>query len=231
MSNNFGKTARLLTLVFVTGAGTASAESMYQGGYVEGNLGYAFGPSVDTETFSGTAGDYTANDFGLSLDYDDDMSFGFEVGIDLRGPVRIGLGITRFDFDLDKLSGRGTVSDGTDTIDAGDGSISGSDLADLGVDTEGHATLVSFNSYYDFGEIAGFQPFLGAGIGVIDIKNAKDNELTGSLYAGVKYAFDSGMYIGGRYAYHLVDDTKDEIGIEYDSFGVSNVSVMLGFDF
>ena len=231
MNSGYGKIARILTLVFAAGAGTASAESMYQGGYVEGNLGYAFGPSVDTETFSGTVDGITAKDVGFSLDFEDDVSFGFEAGLNLRGPVRIGLGVTRFNFDLDKLSGKGTLSDGTDTVDLGGESVGSDVLNSVGIDADNNATLYSFNAYYDFAEIAGFQPFLGAGVGFTDIDNAKDNELTGSLYAGVKYAFEGGMYLGGRFAYHAVDSSEDELGIEYDSFGVSNVSVLLGFDF
>jgi opacity protein-like surface antigen len=87
------------------------------------------------------------------------------------------------------------------------------------------------NAYYDFKNDSKFTPFVGFGLGVADIKNAKDNEFTYSLNAGAKYNIDKNVYVGAKAAYTNINGPADQLGLKYQNIEIYTANVALGYEF
>jgi opacity protein-like surface antigen len=225
--------ARYAAAIFVlTWAPGISAAQHVTGYYIEGALGYSAGPEAQTDIFSGAVANLTFTSAGLLANYDNDVSYGVEVGLTTRSSFRFGLGVTNLEFDINSLSGTGTVDTGTNVFDLSRVTVSREELGPGGAgELRTVATLYSVNSYYDFDSAGGAIPFVGGGLGFADIEDTRSNAFTASFYAGVTVPLRSGFYVGGRLSHHHVDGPTGHSGISYDDFGVTGLSLLVGLRF
>ena len=190
------KTCNILRTTAFLAATTLSISSQAATPYVEGQIGYANASKVNTNTYSGTVDGITATNLMGKLNYDSSASFGAEIGMKdaLVQNLRIGASITTMKFDLKNAVISGSLTDGVDTV-SGSLPITAADFATVGVSFDNRVNLYMANAYYDFKNDSKFTPFVGFGLGVADIKNAKDNEFTYSLNAGAKYNIDKNVFV------------------------------------
>jgi len=214
--------------VMIASSYNANAENLY----IEGQLGAAWIKDVDSNTISGTASGITFTNVGLTIDYDTALAFGVEAGGSIPGAdhFRVGISFKQLDAKLNSATLRGSVTDGTTTL-TGPATFSRADLDTVGISADNKALLYSVNMYYDFKNDSAFTPYLGAGIGIADIKNAKDIELALNLSAGVNYDIMEQVYIGVRGDYNLISGPEDELGIKYDDIQALSILATIGFKF
>ena len=221
-----------LTAAVIFAVSTASINAQAATPYIEGQIGYANASNVDTNTYSGTAGGITATNLRGSLNYDSSASFGAEIGMkDVLVPnLRLGASITTMKFDLKNATISGSVTDGVDTL-SGSLPITAAQFASVGLNFDNRVNLYMANAYYDFKNDSQFTPFVGFGMGVADIKNARDNEFAYTLNAGAKYNIDKNVYIGAKAAYTNINGPSDELGLKYQNLEVFTANVALGYEF
>ena len=99
------------------------------------------------------------------------------------------------------------------------------------INLDNSAKVYMLNAYYDFKNSSQFTPFVGTGIGMADIQNAKDNELALSASLGGKYNFDKNIYLGLKGAFTRVNGPTDKIGIEYEDIDLWSAHALLGYEF
>lgn len=202
--------------------------------YIEGQLGYAKLNDVDTKTISDSIGDVRLTG-KLNNRYDSDTTYGFEFGVKDLGieNFRIGASYSRAEFDFKSAGLTGTLS-----TNAGSTSISGtasrSDLGSYASTLDAKINLYMLNAYYDFKNSSALTPFVGAGIGLADIKNTKDNEFAYSLSAGAKYNINNNLYLGAKGSYVRVNGPT--IQVDGGDYGLEDVDlrkaeVLLGYQF
>ena len=197
------------------------------GGYIEGQVGYGYIDDVDTKTYSSIE----TGSVKASLDYDPDVAFGLEIGIrdfESQNVFRLGLAWNRLKADLDKASVK--ISGGT-VIGPVSGKASSSELKAAGLDFDNDVDVYTVNAYYDFPVKMAFKPYLGLGVGVADIDNAKDTERAIIGIIGGRYEISDGVNLGIKYQYIDVDNFKDDLGIKYDGASAQMISATLGMDF
>jgi opacity protein-like surface antigen len=200
--------------------------------YIEGQLGFASLDDVDTKPYSGTVGGGTAT-ASAKIEFDNSVSGGFEIGASNVGieNLRIGASYNRMNFDMEKVTGSITaagisgVTDGTYT-----GDIT-STVRSTGVSLDNSVNLYMANAYYDIKNSSAFTPFVGVGMGMADIQNAKDNEFAWSASVGGKYNIDKNMYLGLKGSYISVNGITDKIGLEYKDMDAYSAHALLGYQF
>jgi opacity protein-like surface antigen len=101
----------------------------------------------------------------------------------------------------------------------------------LGVNLDNSVKLYMANAYYDIKNASAFTPFIGFGVGMADIKNAKDNEFAWSASVGGKYNIDKNMYLGLKGSYTSVNGITDKIGLEYKDMDAYSAHALLGYQF
>jgi opacity protein-like surface antigen len=201
--------------------------------YIEGQLGFTKLNDVDTKTYSTSLGGGTATNLSAKIDYDNSVSGGFEIGANNVGieNLRIGASYNRMNFDMDKVTGSGTatgisgVTDGTYT-----GDIT-STVRSAGISLDNSVNLYMVNAYYDIKNSSAFTPFVGLGMGMADVQNAKDNEFAWSASVGGKYNIDKNMYLGLKGSYTSVNGITDKIGLEYKDMDAYSAHALLGYQF
>lgn len=223
---------KLLTASLITGLFTLSYSAHAASPYIEGQLGMANADSVDTNTYNGTASGITAVGLRASLEYDNSATFGVEFGFkDVIIPnLRIGASIQTLNFDLDSAEINGSITNGATTF-TGPVTVTSADLSSAGLTFDNRVNLFMVNTYYDFKTSTNFTPFVGFGIGLADIENAKDNEFAYSLNAGAKYNIDKNMYVGAKAVYTRVSGPEDELGIKFNDIDVYSANLSIGYEF
>jgi opacity protein-like surface antigen len=201
-------------------------------GYIGGQVSYNQVKDVDTKTYSGTAGGITFANLKGKLEYDSNFGYGVEVGVSefLNKNVRVGLSYGESKIELKKATGSGTAASGGTTVDFAV-SATPAELSSIGLSFDNDVKNYSLNAYYDFDKVNGLIPFIGVGLGQADIQNAKDEELTKSLYLGARYFVDKNMYVGGKGTYTIIDGPEDKLGIKYDDITQYSVVLSVGYQF
>jgi opacity protein-like surface antigen len=220
----------LITVVCATISTGALAADLKP--YIEAQLGYAKLKDVETESFSGSVGGGTAT-ISAKGDFDNSFAGGAELGVGNIGAsnFRLGASYTRMDFDMEKVTGSLTttgvsgVANGTYTADIT------RYIRDAGVSLDNRVNLYMANAYYDFKNESSFTPFLGVGMGMADIQNAKDNEFAYQGVIGGKFDIDKNMYLGLKGLYTKVNGITDELGIKYKDMDAYSGQVLLGVNF
>jgi opacity protein-like surface antigen len=223
------KKITIVTLLLVTTSFNAYAQVK---GYVEGQINYTQVQDLDTKTYSETVGDLDFDDLKGKLEYDSDIGYGIEVGVRefLNKNVRLGVSYGENKIKLKKATGSGTVTlDGVEVDFALSPTLQ--EIRDVGLNFDNDVKTYSLNAYYDFDNVNGLIPFIGAGLGQTDIQNAKDKELTKSLYLGAKYFVDKNMYVGAKGTYSMIDGPEDTLGIKYDDITLYAVTLSVGYQF
>jgi len=199
--------------------------------YLEGQLGFASLDDVDTK-LNGAIGGGTAT-ASAKIKYDHSVSGGFEIGANNVGieNLRIGASYNRMKFDMDKVTGSITTT-GVTGFD--NGTLTGditSTVRSAGISLDNSVNLYMANAYYDIKNASAFTPFVGLGVGMADIKHAKDNEFAWSASVGGKYNIDKNMYLGLKGSYTSVNGITDKIGLEYKDMDAYSAHALLGYQF
>ena len=199
-------------------------------GYIEGQVNYTQVQDIDLKNFTGTISNgRTFENLKGKLGYDSDIGYGVEFGVSefLNKNFRLGLSYGVNKIELKKATGVSGLSNG----DPLPSSATPQDVRDLGLNFDSNVKIYSLNAYYDFNNINGFIPFVGAGLGQTDILNAKDKELSKSLYLGAKYFMDKNIYVGGKGTYTMVDGPEDKNGMKYDDITLYAFTLSVGYQF
>lgn len=227
-----------ITAALATLAVSATAEALTP--YVEGQLGIARLDDVNPNPYSEILGYDVYNGNLLSItkttirdkrEYDSSATFGAEFGFkDVIVPnLRIGASISTMKFDLKSVQIDAVITLGSfGVIDTLTGTSNKDSVGSLFYN---RVNLYMLNAYYDFKTSTAFTPFVGFGIGLADIKNAKDNEFAYSVNAGAKYNIDKNVYVGAKGAYTRVNGPTDQLGIKYQDIDVYSANLSIGYEF
>ena len=180
--------------------------------YLEGSAGISLLSDVDTKTYSYTGPGLSVSGSG-SLEYDESLTFGAEVGLAGIGgtPWRLGASWDHLEAELDQATLSGTVNGQSGSI-----SIPASTLEAAGLDFDNSINVFSGNVYYDVKTSLDIDWYLGGGLGYADIENA-DGEPAFSAITGINYWFADNFAFGVKYKFTYIDSLEDDLGIEYDS--------------
>ena len=199
-------------------------------GYIEGQVNYTQVQDIDLKNFTGTISNgRTFENLKGKLGYDSDIGYGVEFGVSefLNKNFRLGLSYGVNKIELKKATEVSGISN-TDPLPS---SATPQDVRGLGLNFDSNVKIYSLNAYYDFNNINGFIPFIGAGLGQTDILNAKDKELSKSLYLGAKYFMDKNIYVGGKGTYTMIDGPEDKNGMKYDDITLYAFTLSVGYQF
>ena len=199
-------------------------------GYIEGQVNYTQVQDIDLKNFTGTISNgRTFENLKGKLGYDSDIGYGVEFGVSefLNKNFRLGLSYGVNKIELKKATGVSGLSNG----DPLPSSATPQDVRGLGLNFDSNVKIYSLNAYYDFNNINGFIPFIGAGLGQTDILNAKDKELSKSLYLGAKYFMDKNIYVGGKGTYTMINGPEDKNGMKYDDITLYAFTLSVGYQF
>lgn len=199
-------------------------------GYIEGQVNYTQVQDIDLKNFTGTISNgRTFENLKGKLGYDSDIGYGVEFGVSefLNKNFRLGLSYGVNKIELKKATGVSGLSNG----DPLPSSATPQDVRGLGLNFDSNVKIYSLNAYYDFNNFNSFVPFVGAGLGQTDILNAKDKELSKSLYLGAKYFMDKNIYVGGKGTYTMVDGPEDKNGMKYDDITLYAFTLSVGYQF
>lgn len=222
---------KLLTTTTLITAISTSATAIAATPYVEGSLGYAKARDVDTDAFGSSGSGYTRSET-YKLNYESSATFGAEFGYkDVLMPnLRIGASVATMKFDLKSAHlDTTTISGAITTFDTGN--LTPAEVADEGLNFNSRVNLYMLNAYYDFKNTTAFTPFVGLGVGLADIRRAKDQKFAYVLNAGAKYNIDKNMYLGAKAAYTIINGPTDEFGINYHDLAMYSANVMVGYEF
>lgn len=194
-------------------------------GYLEGSIGIAMLPEVETDEYSIDTVQGLFEGRG-ELDFENEFVGGVEAGI-AAGQFRFGIGWDFMSAQLDTgrivgtLDGAPFLSEGTDD-----------EIAEfLGLSFDENVHIFSANAYYNIGAPdASFRPFIGIGVGGASFQDA-DMELAASASLGARFALGERGYVGGRYRFTWIQGPEDDLGINYKSIHVHTFSLILGFYF
>ena len=243
------KQSNLLTILFFTNlflfsypfvkSSFAQNKSPFEGLYIEGQVNYTQIQDIDLKNFTGTISNgRTFTNLKGKLGYDSDIGYGVEVGVSefLNKNLRLGLSYGANKIELKKatnVSGRTTITVGEDmtTIDPIGPSVTPQQVRDFGLNFDSNVKIYSLNAYYDFNNFNSFVPFVGVGLGQADILNAKDKELSKSLYLGARYLVDKNIYVGGKGTYSMIDGPEDKNGTKYNDISLYAVTLSVGYQF
>ena len=199
--------------------------------YIEGQLGWSNLNDVDTKATNLPISDAVTASATAKIKYDNSVSGGFEIGANHVGieNLRIGVSFNRMKFDMEKVTGSLALSTSSASLET-TGDITEA-VRSLGVDLDNSVKLYMANAYYDIKNASAFTPFIGLGVGMADIKNAKDNEFAWSASVGGKYNIDKNMYLGLKGSYTSVNGITDKIGLEYKDMDAYSAHALLGYQF
>ena len=218
---------KLVILLFtfsLLGLQTVNSEEFY----IEGQVNYNQVDDVDTTSYSDTINGQVIVG-KLTNEYDSDIGLGFEVGAKnvSNSNLRIGLSYSETKIELTKLTVSGTV-DGV----AGSASYTPAQVsAAVGASFDNDIKSYSLNAYYDLETNGTFTPYVGVGLGQVDIENANDKELSKSLYLGGRHSVNDQMYVGLKGAYTMIDGPSDKLGLTYKDITQKSLSLIVGYNF
>ena len=234
----FTKKILVVALLTLTANSSFAASLADMKPYIEAQINYHNPDDVSSNALSASAvsGSVTASaGIRIKNEYKNETSAGVEFGVSVNNNSRIGFAYSRPKFELDKigLNLSATFTDGTTTITGFSGKFSRADLATVApADTfDNEVKLYSMNYYYDFDLSSEIKPFLGFGIGIADIENAKDKELALSLHGGAKYYLADKVYLGGKASYSQIQGPNDGFGFKYEDIDFWTATLALGYEF
>ena len=215
-----------LSLIFLANPHIHAAST-----YVEGQVNYTQIDDVENSGNTGLGG-YTLNNYRGNNKYESDTNLGFEFGAkDISDTnVRVALSYSKTKIKLKSISGSGTISDGTNTLDLNINATRAG-VESVGFTFDNDVKAYSLNAYYDFETNSNFIPYLGFGLGQVDIENANDKEISKSLYVGGKRLVNDQMYVGLKGAYTMIDGPSDKIGLTYEDITLKTLSLIVGYNF
>ncbi len=215
----------------------AQNKSPFEGLYIEGQVNYTQVQDIDLKTFSGTIkGDRAFTGLKGLLEYESDIGYGIEIGVNefLNKNFRLGLSYVANKIELKKAANTSgtTQKIGTDPDPINiPNPATRKNVSDAELDFDSDVKVYSLNAYYDFNNFNSFVPFVGVGLGQADILNAKDKELSKSLYLGARYLVDKNIYVGGKGTYSIINGPEDKNGMKYGDISLYAVTLSVGYQF
>lgn len=199
--------------------------------YIEGQIGYINLSKVNG-TLNETSGAVTATNFAGRLNYHSNETYGAELGFKnvMMPNLRVGMSFATMKLNLKNATTTGTITGGGYSVTV-PGTFSAAELAASGLSFDNRVHLYMANAYYDFKNESKLTPFVGVGMGVADIQNAKSNEFTYTVNAGAKYNIDQHIYIGAKAAYSNINGPADQLGFKYKNIEAYTANLSLGFEF
>jgi len=182
------------------------------GAFTTGNLGD--GSTLDVA--EGTP-------YGWQTEFETGLAVAGEFGLDYDGALRSGVEIVYTRSDVDTHSGVTLGGGDIGALDAaalaGAPDPLGVTIADLVADGQGELTStgVFLNAYYDFNRSGDFRPYVGAGIGFLDVDveyapsgvgiiDDGETKFAYQLKAGVSFQASETWEVFGEYAYRASED-------------------------
>lgn len=212
-------------LILAAALAVAPSIAHAQIGYLEGSIGIAMIPDVETEDYA------VDTDVGFfegrgELNYETEFSGGVEAGL-TTGAFRFGAFWEMMSAQLDTGRIVGTLDGSPINLEGTD-----DEIADyLGLSFDENVHIFGVNGYYNFGPPAAtVQPFVGVGIGGATFQDA-DTELAVNATLGARFALGERAYLGARYRFTWINGPEDDLGIAYKSIHVHTLSLILGFYF
>ena len=201
--------------------------------YLEGQFGLSYLDDVDIKPYTSVDDGLGTVSASAKIKYDHSVSGGFEFGANsvVIENLRIGVSFNRMKFDMDKVTGTLTVATVIEEIN---GTYTGditSRVNSFGISLDNSVNLYMANAYYDIKNSSAFTPFVGLGMGMADIKHAKDNEFAWSASVGGKYNIDKNIYLGLKGSYTSVNGITDKQGIQYKDMDAYSAYALLGYQF
>lgn len=227
-------------------AAPATAQDWYVGGSIGVALQNDSDNSGETGAFTtGNLGDGTTLDvaagtpYGWQTEFDSGLSLTGEVGVKTDGALRGGIEVVYTQADVD------THTD----VTLGGGDIGGIDaaalagaadplmvsVADVVADGQGEiSTLGVFaNAYYDFNKGGQIQPYVGAGIGFVDVDveyapsgigiiDDGETKFAYQLKAGATFVVNESWDVYGEYTYRASDDIETNNDLFPGSLDIEN---------
>ncbi len=213
-------------------AGTAAAQEYYVGGSIGFSQQNDSDNSGATGAFTtGNLGDGSTLDvaagtaYGWSTEFDNGTAWSAEVGGRYSNGFRAGLEFVYSQADVDTHTG---VTLGGGSIDAVDAAAIASSPDPLGVtvaqvvaDGRGDITNTGLfaNGYYEFNQAGAIQPYVGAGLGYVDVSvtyqpsgitviDDSETKLGYQLKAGATWRLQNQWELFGEYTYRATDDIE-----------------------
>ncbi len=227
-----------------------SAQANAQDWYVGGSIGLSQQNDSDN---SGATGAFTTGNLGdgSTLDVADGTSYGwsteFDSGTALAGEfgarydsgLRLGVELAYSQSDIDTHTGVTLGGGSIDGVDAaaiaGSADPLGVTVAEVVSDGQGEIsqTAVFANIYYDFGQDAAIQPYVGAGLGFasvdvsyqpsgITVIDDSETKLAYQIKAGATWRASEAWEIFGEYAYRATEDVELDNQLFPGSLDVEN---------
>lgn len=227
-----------VAVFLLAASGTAVAEGLPEGIYLEGRGGATF--LQDAENSGG----------GISIESQFDTGFaaggavGYAHSSGFRGEVAV-------EYRRNNVNDLTITNDGGIGVALGVGSLNGISLGAAGASVDGHASSITamVNGFYDIDLGSGFAPYIGAGIGVahvaadVDVSaggatstfvDDSDQVLAYQGIAGISYHFTENVAATVHYTYLATSDPELESGggADFDSeYESHNVMAGLRFTF
>ncbi|MEM1105169.1 MAG: outer membrane beta-barrel protein [Pseudomonadota bacterium] len=213
-------------------AGTASAQDWYVSGSIGINAQSDSDNSGATDAFTtGNLGDGSTldvaagTDYGWKTEFDSGLSLAGEVGLKTAGGLRGGLELVYTNADVDTHTGVTLGGGSIDAVDAaaltGDAEAIGASVAAVVADGQGDITTTGIfaNVYYDFDTGNQFVPYVGAGIGFVDVDveyspsgvgiiDDGETKFAYQLRAGAGFEVSENVEVFGEYTYRASDDIE-----------------------
>lgn len=191
-----------------------SSNSGTTGAFTTGNLGD--GSTLDVE--AGTP-------YGWETEFDNGLSVQGEVGLRYMTNLRSGIEVVYSQADVNTHTGVTLGGSSIDSVDAaalaGSADPLGVTVGDLVADGQGEITSLGLfaNAYYDFNTVGQLQPYLGAGIGFMDVDveyapsgvgiiDDGETAFAWQLKAGATWQMTEQWELYGEYAYRQTDDIE-----------------------
>jgi len=162
-------------------------------------------------------------------------AIGRRFGERIRGELEIAYQSNDIDTHSD-VSAAGIALDGEDAAvlitGASNLGVSVGDLVDDGSGSVDTAFLMA-NAYYDFDEVGGFQPYVGAGVGAgfvnveyspsgVGIVDDEDTVLAYQAIAGAAYRISDRFTVFGQYRYRATEDVETDVDLFDATLDVEN---------
>jgi len=219
-------------LAALTVSGAAAAQEWYVGGSIGVGLQDDSDNSGSTGAFTtGNLGDGSTLDvaegtaYGWQTEFDSGIALSGEAGLKYDGGLRSGIEVVYTQADVDTHSGVTLAGGDIGGIDAaalaGAADPLGVSVADLVADGQGDITTVGVfaNAYYDFNRDGQVQPYVGAGIGFLDVDveyspsgvgiiDDGETKFAYQLKAGASVQVTDTWELYGEYAYRASDDIE-----------------------
>ena len=201
--------------------------------YVEGQVGTTRVANVDTDKYSGTEGGVTATHVTGTMEYDSNLTMGAQIGFSNFGinNMRLGLSTKKLKAKFTSMELNGSLTDGATTV-TGPKTFKNSDFGSIANSIDNKVQVYYLTGYYDFPTDNKLTPYVGVGVGLADIQNAKDKEFALGLSAGANYVVTEKIYLGMRLDYsRIAAGVTDKIRITNEAKQSVSALATIGFRF